>query len=58
VAAALASLGGDVEWVYTWNGVRWLRYVPGMPSYINTLTALQNGTTYIIAMERAGTWSY
>jgi uncharacterized protein YkwD len=31
VADALASIGGDVEWVYTWNGVRWLRYVPGMP---------------------------
>jgi uncharacterized protein YkwD len=58
VAPALASIAGDVEWVYTWNGVRWLRYVPGMPPYINTLTVLQNGTTYIIAMERAGTWSY
>lgn len=55
---ALRSIGGHVEWVYTWNGVRWLRYVPGMPSYINTLAQLETGTTYIIALKHEATWSY
>jgi hypothetical protein len=58
VREALQPIGGHVEWVYTWNGIRWLRYVPGMPSYINSLTHLQNGTTYIIALKHDATWDY
>lgn len=58
IHGALFSIAGSVEWVYTWDGERWLRYVPGMPSYINTLTELRAGTTYFIQLTHGATWDY
>src|SRR5690606_16966859 len=51
------SLVERLEFVYTWdeaNG-RWLRYVPGMPAYVNSLAWMEPGE-YIISVTSAVTW--
>lgn len=54
------SLGGSLRFVYTWDSTneRWLRYVPGLPDYINSLAWVEPGRDYIIAVSRAATWDY
>jgi hypothetical protein len=53
-----ASLGDSLQFVYTWdaNQGRWLRYVPGMPDYINSLAWVEPGREYIVSVTAAGTW--
>jgi hypothetical protein len=58
VEHALGALGSNVEWVYTWDGARWLRYFPGQPPYVNTLRTLEPGTAYFIEMQGSASWGY
>ncbi len=45
---AAATMGPGVETIYAFDaaGNRWLRYAPGAPSYVNTLSALTRGGAY------------
>jgi uncharacterized protein YkwD len=47
-ALALASIHGEVSWVYAWDSDSgdWLRYSPSAPAYVNSLTTLETGRTY------------
>ena len=53
-----ASLGPALEFVYTWDAAhqRWLRYVPGMPAYINSLAWVEPGHEYIVSVDRPAAW--
>jgi uncharacterized protein YkwD len=53
-----ASLGPALEFVYTWDAERgrWLRFVPGMPGYINSLAWVEPGREYIVSLNTPGTW--
>ena len=53
-----ASLGHSLEFVYTWDAdqERWLRYVPGMPDYVNSLAWVEPGREYIVSVVAAGNW--
>lgn len=52
-----ANVGSSLEYVYTWDPVhqRWLRYVPGMPAYINTLAWVEPNRQYIVAVTAPST---
>lgn len=58
IADALGALGPNVRWVYTWDGEQWLRYFPGSPAYVNSLTSLEQGQAYFIALRAPALWSY
>jgi uncharacterized protein YkwD len=57
--AAFSSLGTNLRFVYSWDPAHgeWLRYVPGMPPYINTLKRVQDGQSLVIAVGSAATWT-
>jgi len=48
VAVAVANQHGALRAVYTWDASTgsWLRYIPGVPAYVNTLINLHRGTAY------------
>ena len=48
VAVAVANQHGALRAVYTWDASTnsWLRYIPGVPDYVNTLINLHRGTAY------------
>ena len=54
------SLGSSLEFVYTWDGAHgcWLRYVPGEPSYVNSLAWIEPGVEVIVGVTSAGTWEW
>ncbi len=58
VEMALGALGSNVSWVYTWDGEHWLRYFPGSPPYVNSLTTLRSGVAYFVQMTGSATWAY
>ena len=48
VSVAVANQHGALRAVYTWDASTgsWLRYIPGVPEYVNTLINLHRGTAY------------
>ncbi len=58
VTTALGVLGPSVSWVYTWDGEHWLRFFPGSPPYVNTLTTMRGGVAYFIQMKSNAMWAY
>lgn len=60
VAAALFSLGGNVSAAYEWDPVnlRWEKYAPGRPGYVNSFAAFRPGGVYYIELQSAATWTY
>jgi hypothetical protein len=53
IRAALREIEGSVEFVYHFDVAtgKWQRYIPGSPSYVNSLTRLQEGKVYHFAMR-------
>jgi uncharacterized protein YkwD len=45
--------------VYAYDAAtgEWLRFVPGAPDYVNTLSTLENGRAYWMMASRPGVWS-
>lgn len=43
-----AAAGGALQAIYAWDAEadRWLRFIPGGPPYVNTLTSLEPGAIY------------
>ena len=60
VAAALFSLGGNVVAAYEWDSqaLRWEKYAPGSPGYVNTFSAFTPGGVYYLELKSGGTWAY
>ena len=57
-SAAFASLGSQLRFAYWWDAEHglWLRYVPGMPPFINTLREVRGGQSLVISVDGAATW--
>jgi hypothetical protein len=47
VDRVLGRAVGCYEAVYQFDGTRWLRYIPGGPSYVNSLTSLSAGPAWV-----------
>ncbi|GIW12883.1 MAG: hypothetical protein KatS3mg062_0322 [Tepidiforma sp.] len=47
VEGVLARAAGCYEAVYQFDGSRWLRYIPGGPSYVNSLHVLSGGPAWV-----------
>jgi hypothetical protein len=47
-AEIAAAAGGALQAIYAWDAEanQWLRFIPGGPPYVNTLTSLEPGTSY------------
>lgn len=47
-AVALAGQGGAIKIVYAWDPATgsWLRYAPGLPSYLNNMLLMKKGGAY------------
>ncbi|MBA4181534.1 MAG: hypothetical protein C0506_13170 [Anaerolinea sp.] len=60
VTAALFSLGESVVAAYAWDPVslRWDRYAPGRPGYVNSFTSFQPGRVYYLELQATAIWSY
>ena len=56
----LGRLGTQLSAAYEWDapGERWLRYFPGAPAYVNTLTTLLPGHAYYLVVAAATVWAY
>lgn len=60
VANALGSLRGSLETAYAWDAAhgRWLKYVAGLPGYVDSFTRMEPGGVYYIELDAAGVWTY
>lgn len=58
VRQALAGIEDNVQFVYQYDAAtgQWLRYLPGAPSYINTLRVLTYGQAYYIGTNAETDW--
>lgn len=59
-ASAFGSMGQGFTAAYRWDSGQgtWLKYVPGAPSYVSTLSILHNGDVLFIEADSSLSWAY